>query len=118
MTDLSASTDQLSDALRDVEDAILGLRLGVAATVPFGAHRLAWEKYNGEWALAVISGETRTPILKASRLLRVLAVDALPALHAALLDEYARQDGEVSRATHRARAFSEMLRRTAERAVP
>lgn len=109
---LGTHTDQLTEVLRDAEDALDSLSLGVTAHVPLGPeHVLLWQKQGSSWALVVGTGNgEQQPLLSASRRLRILAVDSLAALHTALLVEHARQDQEVIEATARARSFVAYIR--------
>jgi hypothetical protein len=108
---LAVHTDELTEAIRDVEDALDGLRFGVSARVPLGPdHFLHWKKEGPDWLLKVeFPDGSEHPILSQSRKLRVLVADSLPALHAALLVEQARLDREVVDATRKVRTFIEHL---------
>lgn len=114
MNSLSRNTDALTEALRDAEDALDALALGVTVTVPLGpdpAMRLAWTKSGPDWGLMVIRGNgDHVPLTSASRRERVLAADALFDLRKAMGDEAAKTDLEVVVALQRTRAFVEATR--------
>lgn len=102
MSTLDANTDRLNEALRDVEDAIASLKLGVSAEVAMKGGHLKFSKVEAEWVLSVVlnNGEHTTPLLKASRALRLASVEAFPALLVALRQAHDSESAVVLQATN------------------
>lgn len=111
---LGTHMDSLTEALRDAEDALASMRLGVSAKAPLGPeHFLLWEKNGANWALRVqmLNGEKVT-LGMSSRKLRIMAADSLPALLGEILFAYENLDREVIVATQKVQAFSLRVRNT------
>lgn len=103
---LDSETDKLNELLAKAETAIGEMRMGVCARVPFSGRELSWEKHGSQWMLMVyFDAVQKTPLLKASRELRVSAVEHLDELVVALMKEVARQETEVRDAVLAADAF-------------
>ena len=110
---LDQSTDLLNEALRDVEDALDALHLGVSAQVTMaGGNNLCFSRVGAEWVLSVVldSGSHVTPLLKASRALRLASVEALPSLLVALRQAHDAENLEVSRATRTLKVLAAAIR--------
>lgn len=114
---LDANTDELTMLLLETEDALRCLRYGVTAKVPMGPeHFLSYEKHGADWVLLCHSaGDNRTPLVKASRKMRVLAADSLPALYDALLTERDKTDQVVQDAVDKVRALNTVLNAAVEK---
>lgn len=109
---LDENTDRLNEALRDVEDALHTLHLGVSAEVVMVGGKLRFGKEGAEWVLSAViqNGEHVTPLLKASRALRLASVEALPSLLVALRQAYAAQNDVVVKATQALKSFADSIR--------
>jgi hypothetical protein len=99
---LHAATEALNEQLAAFERQIVALNLGVSATV----EGVTFGKRGGTWGLFVeVRGEA-TPILHASREMRIKSIATLPMLIESLFGETERQltdvqDGEGLRAASR-----------------
>lgn len=122
---LAQATDELNQALLRAEAALASLGLGVRAEVEFEGFRdhdgdpigpvrvLAFGKFDKQWRLTYetfYEGEldgpsSSTPLLNASREVRLEAARLLPDLHAALLREAERQVAVVKNAATSVDAF-------------
>lgn len=115
--ELTQATEELTVMLLEVEEVFIDWKLGVSAAVDLGCEdhgghplRLRFRKYNVSWGLfvetdAVKKGATPVPITTASRAIRLRALERIPALSRALLDETRRQIAEVRTATEKVRQF-------------
>lgn len=114
-TRLDLVTEGLNECLRDAEDELIKLGLGVSAEVRMTSDEmLGFGKINGEWKLyARHVGESRqevVPLLSKSRLIRITAAHILSDLHQALLDEHASSEENVEKAQAVAYDFVKRLR--------
>jgi hypothetical protein len=117
---LVAATEAINERLREVQTALVRLRLGVRGVVdlvlpgdePEWRRYLVFGKINGDWLLFVESGPhanddfTITPLLNASREIRLASVDVLPLLVQDMVD--AAESG-VAESEAKARALDEFL---------
>lgn len=115
MNELANNTDRLNDALRDVEDALDSLRLGVLAEVTVTTQpvvMLRFSKVGADWVLSIVQdgGMNMGPLLKASRSHRIAAVDVLPRLLIALRQAYDAQNVEMLQAISTAKAIADAIR--------
>jgi hypothetical protein len=109
---LGAETDRLTEELAQIERAIHELHLGVSARVSMSDGRmLAFEKESKIWRLRVHTHDTVLLLINASRGLRLEAVEHLPALLEALVDEAERQLTVTTTVHKRAEEFLTGLRR-------
>ena len=108
---LAKATDELNEVLRDAEDRLAALNLGVAAEIALSdCVHLRFGKHGAGWALLCIRGDQTDPIVSASRRVRVEAAQALPRLRAALLETATTQEAAVRFAVLEARKFLASLR--------
>jgi hypothetical protein len=101
--ELDRVTEQLNAEIALAEQAVRGLRLGVAGTVPISVDgdrtdALSWARHGGDWGftydVTVAGALERTPLLRSSRAQRLRAVP----FFAALVNELARNvDVELER---------------------
>ena len=106
-------TDDLNEAIKEFEDAILKQGLGVPATVPMlDGEKLTYGKLGNQWRLIfeTESGES-VPLLSASRGVRVQAVAYLPELLKALDAAYSRTLCEVINAAQSVRSLTRELKK-------
>jgi hypothetical protein len=101
---LAAAADDLNDALRSAEEAFKALGLGVVAEVPFPVTRfpdtaLGFGKYDKTWCFTVRHGSNSYPLVNASRELRLVAVDLIPALASKLVAVAEAETGRVEART-------------------
>jgi hypothetical protein len=105
---LAEKSNELNDVLLKAQDAIAALRLGVSASVLMHIEEtnaaetyLSFERYEGKWSLTILEGHpafeewSTTPLLKASRRLRMEASKLLPALVDKLMEQTEKEIGEV-----------------------
>ncbi len=118
---LTAATEAINERLREVQAALVRLRLGVRGIVdlvlpgdePDWRRYLVFGKLNGDWLLFTESGTadgrddwTITPLLNASRELRLAAVDVLPLLVQDMIDS---AEAGVAESEAKAKALDEFL---------
>lgn len=123
----SKATQAVNDRLREVQTALVGLRLGVRGVVelPLPGDEPEWRRYlvfakiNGEWMLFIESGAddsgpdwTITPLLNASREVRLAAVDLLPFL---VEDMVNSAESGLAESEGKAKALDEFLSATRSR---
>jgi hypothetical protein len=123
----SKVTQAVNDRLREVQTALVGLRLGVRGVVelPLPGDEPEWRRYlvfakiNGEWILFIESGAddsradwTITPLLNASREVRLAAVDVLPFLVEDMVDS---AESALAESEGKAKALDEFLSVTRSR---
>lgn len=116
--DLGPATDALTETLAHIERNLRELAWGVEVSVPlegFPDSALRFGKSGSNWALEVTRpGTAPTPLVNASRGVRVAAVDAFPAFIQALAEGTEEEAQRVLLAASRAaghRAWLETLRR-------
>jgi hypothetical protein len=103
--------DRLNEALRDAEDALDSMQLGVSASVPLGASFLRFAKSGAVWQLLVVDESNGlTPLLKTSLATRVAAAERLGDLMNALAHEQEGMGHAIEQATLRARSFATHVR--------
>ena len=111
LTAVTHNIDRLNEALRDAEDALAELGLGVAASVSLGEHELHYFKRGARWGLFVrLSHGDEVPILSAAKAIRVAAADRLDDLEGALRKASDDQEFRIIDAIKKARDFAERLR--------
>lgn len=120
---LAAATDAVNDALECVEQALATLNLGVTASVnldPNPSARDDWQQYlrfgkdGSAWRLMLESGPdsgdaedwSQSPLLSASKEVRVGAVERLPALVDKLVEVAEEQVGRFRAAASKAQALA------------
>jgi hypothetical protein len=110
--ELETSTESLNATFVEVVHFLAELHLGVAAEVDLddGA-KLVFCKAGGKWGLHVRLPGGDTPLLSASRKLRVAAAHKLEDLHAALLVAVQHDLDDVRTASQIATAALEKLRK-------
>lgn len=113
--ELHEATDDLNAAIVRAEEALARLKLGVTASAPFPitgddpecARRLAFGKMGDRWRFIVESaGAGPVPLLNASRLVRLRAVDLFDQVLRDLLAEVERETKEAREMRERADAFT------------
>lgn len=114
MDRLGSATEELNLAIREVEQALEALDLGVTAAVDVkyskGVFTLRFGKSEKEWRLIVeFRDGTWGPLLNASREVRVEAMNHLGGLHLALIQVNNMEEGQVRNAIGKARAFCKNL---------
>jgi hypothetical protein len=106
---LAELTDQLNEKIRDIERGLEALGLGVTAMVPipgpWGARSLEFAKHENKWRLTVVSDESATPLLNASRGVRCAAMAALSSLLEMMRKRVAQDADQVQAALSRADNF-------------
>lgn len=121
---LNDATDRLNERLSEVEAALVDLQLGVKGFVRMSledtgydeTRHLAFRKHEGQWCLVVDDESadpldfSTTPILKASRAVRIEAADLLPALVDNLIERTATQADEVEKRVQSLAGLSAELR--------
>jgi len=123
---LSDATDLLNRTLTNAEQAFVGLRLGVRASIDItdeedksanNSSELAFEKNDGQWGIVLVSGAPdensegrRTHILKTSKECRVRAADALPKLLDALIVKAEEQRDNILRRADEVNALVEGMK--------
>jgi hypothetical protein len=110
MKDFGAAMDELNNVWMSVEAYFCDLNLGVSAEVPLavGDRRvLRFSREKDEWVLSILeTGSTYwSPILNASREVRVLAASRVSALEEALLAKTKVQYEAVKTASETLRSF-------------
>jgi hypothetical protein len=118
------ATEAVNERLREVQSALVGLRLGVRGIVelPLPGDEPDWRRYlvfgkvNGDWMLFAESGPedgrddwTITSLLNASRELRLAAVDVLPVLVYDMVDS---AESAVAESEAKAKALDVFLAAT------
>ena len=105
--ELNENTDELNKRLETVEHALVSLRLGVSARVPFGKDGdkrfLTWGKDNSRWKLLYEvgdhqAGHTYELLTHVSRGVRLSAVKLLPILFQALLAAVEHETDKIKKA--------------------
>jgi hypothetical protein len=116
---LGLATDDLNEALKQAEEMISRLHLGVTAEVAlrmeggcaqlliFGKRDQAWGLYfyDGPFPRTSLSGLEEIPLRSASRAARIRAAHYLPELFEALLREAREQVSIIQETTEKVRAF-------------
>lgn len=120
-TELHAMTDIFNERIVALEQTFKSLNLGVEAEVPLDDESkklLAFAKDRGEFRLLVVDKAAvsvqdilakRTPLIHASRSVRVKAVELLPVLLLAMIQEVDRQIESVSGAIEKADEVNDEL---------
>ena len=122
--ELASATNAVNDALERVERALASLNLGVSASVDlhpgcswepgdwrpflrFGKDGSAWRLLLEGYTVGASGDEgTESPLLSASKEIRLLAVARLPALVDALVQEAEQQVSSFRAAAERAQALA------------
>lgn len=119
---LDLATERLNDALREAEDALAELGLGVAASVPLEGDRfLHFKKHGNDWVLVVVKrSDEACPalLLSTSRRTRLEAAGRLPALHEALYEAYDDELRRIDKAVDTIRTFTLSVRSAPPRTPP
>jgi hypothetical protein len=133
---LAPATDKLTETIAQIERALTEQRFGSSASIELSSDTeydddtgypiymefaaLAFRKEGKTWRLMIdsgIAGEpdtwTSSPLINASRELRMLAVDRLPGLVAALVDDAEKRITEVEAKQATADALLATLKRRA-----
>jgi hypothetical protein len=110
---LLGATEALNTTLRQIEEELIRLNLGVSAFVPVaGVALLVFGKRDQAWRLLVKEGNACTPLASANRALRIEAVQQLPALLAKLFETFRAETVGVTAAARQAQDFLQHLRAT------
>lgn len=103
------SIDELNEVLKEAEDTIFHLGLGVSGSVEIDDEKcqLHWRKEGPNWALYIQSQGSKSAnlISNAGKRHRILAARALPRLLDVLRVAHARQDEEIKEAIQLVRDF-------------
>lgn len=103
--ELNAETDRLNEVIRDFEDTLNSMGVGVEAWLqePIAITRtghsllLGYSKVEADWCITIRGrgNESGTPLLRAKRHVRIAAIARLDALAAAVLVEAKQQLAQV-----------------------
>lgn len=118
--ELHDTTDQLTEALAQAEQALAHMGLGVSASVPSpeGNWSLAFTKVGKHWKIVVSTQDTSTPVVNTSRETRCMAADLLPNLVEKLAEEVRVNTQVVTRALERTQEIVRVLRELAPPETP
>jgi hypothetical protein len=124
--EVAAATDAVNGALERVEQALTSLNLGVTAAVelePCRSSMDGWEQYlcfrkdGSTWRLLLESGPmggdaddySESPLLNASKEVRLKAIERLPALVDKLVEVAEKHVSQLRAAATKAEALAELL---------
>lgn len=124
--ELGQTTGELNDALHDAEEAMIGWKLGVAAHLELGRNDsqgrplcLRFGKHKDAWGLFITLADHKDRSFKkfhvteATRELRMRALEKVPDLARAVLDEARRQIAEMREAIRKCKEFVASVRQRA-----
>ncbi len=108
---LNEETELLNQKIREFEQLLIEMRLGVSAKLAMGDCFLGFGKFGKHWCLVIVHGEDSTPLVNASREARVAAVDYFEALVKALQESAVEATARVTAARDKAEGVLRNMRK-------
>lgn len=108
---LNEETELLNQKIREFEQLLVEMRLGVSARLIMGDCFLGFGKYGKNWCLVVIHEGGSTPLVNSSREARVASVDYFEELVKMLQESAAEATAQVTAARNKAEEVLRNMRK-------